>query len=237
MKTLKSSPSSRFAQMKSVFLVVMACVTLGSLAAGCSFPASLSAPTSTSTETSTPIPPTDPPVPTSTATSLPTDTPTVTPTLPPTETPTPSDTPTATLPPPTPSGEDAIYVYYIQLDTDGPVACGDSLIPVNTGVARTGNIEADVATALGRLFYQREFFGNLYNALFRSNMSVKSVEFEENTGLVNVYLDGTYVRSDDRCDDRRVRAQVWTTIKQFKEIKITYVLLRTALLGDLLDTK
>ncbi len=139
-----------------------------------------------------------------------------------------------TAPPPTPSGEDAIYLYYIQLNTDGPVACGDSLIPLNTGVARTGDVEADVAVALGRLFYQREYFGNLYNALFRSNMSVTRVEFEENTGLVNVYLDGTYVRSGDRCDDRRVRAQVWTTIRQFKVIKTVYILLRTSLLGDLL---
>jgi hypothetical protein len=103
-------------------------------------------------------------------------------------------------------------------------------------MARSGNIEADVATALTRLFYQREFFGILYNAIFRSNMSVKSVEFVEDTGLINIYLDGTYVRSGDRCDDSRVRAQVWTTIRQFKEIKTIYILLRTSLLGDLLAT-
>jgi hypothetical protein len=141
-----------------------------------------------------------------------------------------------TEPPPTPSGEDAIYLYYILLDSDGPVACGDSLIPLNTGVARSGDVAVDVTLALGRLFYQREFFGNLYNPLFRSNMSVKSVEFDEKSGLINVYLDGTYVRSGDRCDDRRVRAQVWTTIRQFKQVKTIYILLRSSLLGDLLGS-
>ena len=237
MKKAKSFLANRRVRAQVLIRTLIASLVLAILVGGCSLPASLSAPTATQTETATPIPPTDTPVPTPTATQIPTDTPTVTLTSIPTETPTPSETPTSTMPPPTPSGEDAIYVYYIQLDTDGPVACGDSLVPLNTGMARTGNIEADVTTALSRLFYQRQFFGNLYNALFRSNMSVNSVEFEENTGLINVYLDGTYVRSDDRCDDRRVRAQVWTTIKQFKEIKSTYVLLRTALLGDLLDTK
>jgi hypothetical protein len=220
-----------------VWLKAFLLVAIFSLVGECNFPAGLlAAPTSTSTATYTPVPPTDTPVPTATATLSPTETPTITATLPPTETPTPSETPTMTVPPPTPSGEDAIYVYYIQLDTGGPVACGDSLVPLNTGMARTGNVETDVTIALTRLFYQREFFGNLYNAIFRSNMSVKSVEFEENTGLVNVYLDGTYVRSGDRCDDSRVRAQIWTTIRQFKVIKSVYILLRTSLLGDLLDT-
>jgi hypothetical protein len=172
-----------------------------------------------------------------TATLPPTETATVTLTSFPTDTPTPTETPTSTQPPPTPSGEDAIYVYYIQLNTDGPVACGDSLIKANTGLWRTGDIAADVKTALGRLFYKTKFFGGLYNPVYLSNMSVTTVDFNESTGLVNVYLDGTYVRSGDRCDDGRVHAQIWTTIRQFKAIKTVYILLRTALLGDILATR
>jgi hypothetical protein len=172
-----------------------------------------------------------------TATLPPTETATVTLTSFPTDTPTPTETPTSTQPPPTPSGEDAIYVYYIQTGTDGPVACGDSLIKANTGLWRTGDIEADVKTALGRLFYKSKFIGALYNPVYLSNMSVTTVEFHESTGLVDVYLDGTYVRSGDRCDDGRVRAQIWTTIRQFKAIKTVYILLRTALLGDILATR
>lgn len=180
--------------------------------------------------TATPIPPTI--TPTATATLAPSATATELPT----ETPTPSSTATETLIPPTPSGEDAVYVYYIQLETGGPVSCGDSLIRANTGAWRIGNVEADVTTALNRLFYKREFIGSLYNPIFRSNFQVQSVEFKDFSGYIEVNLVGTYVRSDDRCDDSRVRAQVWTTIRQFAGVKTVKVLLNGNLLGDILAT-
>jgi hypothetical protein len=128
-------------------------------------------------------------------------------------------------------------VYYIQLNTGGPIACGDSLIKANTGVRRSGDLKADVATALTRLFTKQKFIGGLYNPVYLSNMSVTSVDFEDYTGTVKIQLDGTYVRSGDRCDDRRVHDQIWTTVRQFKDVKIVYILLRTALLGDLLDRR
>ena len=116
------------------------------------------------------------------------------------------------------------------------MACGDSLIKLNTGVARSGNVEADVAIALKRLFVKVENFGALYNPAFRSNIDVTRVEFKAYSGLVNVDLKGTYVRSGDRCDDGRVRAQVWTTIRQFPGVKTVYILLNGNLLGDILAT-
>jgi len=181
--------------------------------------------------TDTPLPPTHTPVP-ATSTSTPTKTATRTTTSSPTLT----ETPTETSPPPTASGEEAIYVYYIQLDTGGPVACGDSLIKVNTGAYRTGNIESDVASALSRLFNKQEYIGNLYNPVFRSNWKIQSINFKAYEGLVDVSLDGAYVRSDDRCDDSRVRAQIWTTIRQFSDVKTVYILLNGNLLGDILAT-
>jgi len=117
------------------------------------------------------------------------------------------------------------------------VACGDSLVRANTGLARSGDVEADVRTALGRLFFKRQYFGRLYNPVYLSNLNVESVKFEQRTGQVSVHLDGTYVRSGDRCDDGRVRAQIWTTIRQFEGIKTVYILLRDSLLGDILATK
>lgn len=176
------------------------------------------------TETFTLVPPSETPNPTSTQTYTPTDTPS------------PTETPTETLPPPTPSGEDAIYVYYIQLDTGGPVSCGDSLIKANTGVWRTGDIEKDVATALKRLFFKREFFGSLYNPVYLSNLEVSNVSFAKYYGEVSIDLNGTYVRSGDRCDDSRVRAQVWSTVRQFPEVKKVNILLNGNLLGDILAT-
>lgn len=187
--------------------------------------------------TVTPLPPTATiPAPTATI-PAPTSTYTITPSPLPSDTLTPSETPTSTSLPPTPSGEDAIYVYYIQLKTGGPVACGDSLVAANTGLARTGDVEADVRKALERLFFKRQWFGKLYNPVYLSNISVGSVKFDSDSGLVSVYLKGTYVRSGDRCDNGRVHAQIWTTIRQFEGIKTVYVLLNENLLGDILATE
>ncbi len=192
----------------------------------------LSSPT-TPPPTSTPIPHTETPLP-PTATPTATGTPTATPL--PTETPTPTDTPTSTSPPPTASGEDAIYVYYISLKTDGPVGCGDSLVKVNTGLYRTGDNEADIATALRSLFNKQQYIGNLYNPVYLSNWRVDSVDFKAYEGLASISLSGGYVRSGDRCDDSRVRAQIWTTIRQFPGVKTVYILMNGNLLGDILAT-
>jgi hypothetical protein len=125
-------------------------------------------------------------------------------------------------------------VYYIQKDTGGPVACGDSLIKVNTGLYRSGDNEADIKTGLSRLFNKQEYIGNLYNPVFRSNWKIQSINFKAYEGLADISLDGAYVRSGDRCDDGRVRAQIWTTIRQFPGVKTVYILLNGNLLGDIL---
>ena len=92
-------------------------------------------------------------------------------------------------------------------------------------------------TALGRLFFKRQWFGKLYNPIYLSNFAVADVTFDKYSGEISVNLKGTYVRSDDRCDNGRVRAQIWTTIRQFKDIKTVYILLNTSLLGDILSTE
>ncbi len=186
---------------------------------------------STPSGTPTPQPPTDTPLP---PTETVTPTASVTPI--PSDTPTPSETPTETAPPPTASGEEAIYVYYILLGDDGPLSCGDSAVKVNTGVYRTGDVETDVATALKRLFSKQQYVGNLYNPVYLSNWRVDSVEFKAYEGLVNVSLSGGYVRSGDRCDDSRVRTQIWSTIRQFPGVKTVYILMNGNLLGDILAT-
>jgi len=186
---------------------------------------------STPSVTPTPQPPTDTPLP---PTETVTPTASVTPI--PSDTPTPSETPTETALPPTASGEEAIYGYYILLGNDGPLSCGDSAVKVNTGVYRTGNVETDVATALQHLFNKQQYIGNLYNPVYLSNWRVDSVEFKAYEGLVNVSLSGGYVRSGDRCDDSRVRTQVWSTIRQFPDVKTVYILMNGNLLGDILAT-
>jgi hypothetical protein len=179
----------------------------------------------------TPLPPTDTPVP-----PTETGTPTNTATQPPTDTPAPTATPTETIPPPTASGDQAVYVYYILKDDGGPVGCGDTAVKINTGAYRTGDVATDVAVALNRLFNKQQYIGNLYNPVYLSNWRVDSVDFKAYEGQVNVSLSGGYVRSGDRCDDSRVRAQIWSTIRQFPGVKTVYILMNGNLLGDILAT-
>ncbi len=187
--------------------------------------------TSTSTLTPSPLPPTltatltpVPPSATPSATAVPSETPTSTPTV------------TNTLLPPTPKADEAIRIYTILLGSGGPVACGDSLVAINTGVKRSGDVAKDVHTALGYLFTKQKYFGELYNPAYLSNIKVDDVWFKAYSGVVSVRLSGTYVRSGDPCDDRRVRAQVWSTIRQFPGVKVVDILLNGNLLGDILAT-
>lgn len=188
-------------------------------------PTSESTPQPTAVWTETPLPPS------ATATF------TVSPTATSTQTSTQTFTPTNTVVPPTPSGDQAIFGYYIAVDTGGPIACGDDLIPVNTGAWRTGDIEVDVAEALRRLFFKQMYVAGLYNPIYLSNLEVVNVDYKAYEKQVSIDLAGTYVRSGDRCDDGRVREQIWTTVRQFPEVSKVYILLNGNLLGDILATR
>ncbi len=181
--------------------------------------------------TETPLPPTStftpmPPTATFTATLTPL----------PTDTATPSPTPTNTAPPPTPPNDQAINIYLVQTGTGGPIACGDSLIKINTGLWRTGDNAADIATALRSLLVKKKFIAGFYNPVYLSNMSLAGVDINPNTGAATVDFTGTYVRSGDRCDDGRVHDQIWTTIRQFGVKGSPLVRLNGNLLGDILST-
>jgi hypothetical protein len=211
------------------------------LLAACSSPVTQPVPTQSLSEpptavpaTKTPLPPTaTPPPPSPTATSLPTDTPTVLPTDTITVLPSATLTPTLAIPP-TVTGEDAIFIYLVDRGTGGPLACGDTLVPINTGQARSGDLAQDVQTALQNLFVKRQYILGLYNPVYISNISVTKVWYKEYSQTIYVRLEGTYVRSDDRCDTRRVREQIWATIRQFGGVKVVDILLNDNLLGDIL---
>jgi hypothetical protein len=168
--------------------------------------------------------------------SPPTATATASPTPVPTETPTPTATATPTEPPPTPSGDEAVYIYLVQTNTGGPIACGSSLIKVNTGLPRTGDTATNIAAALRRLLVKSKYMVGLYNPVYLSNMSVVSVTYNPDSGLATVDLTGSYVRSGDSCDDGRVHDQIWTTIRQFPGVRGVLVRLNGNLLGDILST-
>ncbi len=194
-----------------------------------------------------------PPSATSTATADPTATPTLTssstptqspPTATATETPTPSENPIA-LPtetqtqtanesaPAAPSASSGyVSMYLIQEDTGGPI-CGDSAIPVSSGVERKGSVESDVSNALKQLFsIKSEYVGGLLNSLYRSKLRVNSVKFNSKNGLITVDLQGSYRPTGDPCDNSRVRGQIWSTIRQYEEVKATNIYLDGVPFGD-----
>ena len=78
--------------------------------------------------------------------------------------------------------------------------------------------------------------GLLGEDVYLSNLEVSNVDFKKYYGEITVDLKGTYVRSGDRCDDSRVRAQVWSTVRQFPEVKKVNIFLNGNLLGDILAT-
>jgi hypothetical protein len=127
-------------------------------------------------------------------------------------------------------------MFFILLDTDGNVGCGDSAVGYRTGLMRSGDIAADVKTALARLFgVKSEYLGETYNPVFRSNLAVNSVSFDSSDGLINVELTGTYTPSGDDCDNTRVKAQIWNTIRQYRDVKKTNIYLNGIPFGDRLS--
>jgi len=126
-----------------------------------------------------------------------------------------------------------VKIYFIRLKTGGSAGCGDSLIAVSSGVKISGDVAEDVAAGLERLFAVRDkFLGDLYNPLAASNIRVEKVDFERTNGLITVYLRGTYKPSGDACDHTRVKAQVWSTVRQFRAVKLTNIYLNGIPFGD-----
>lgn len=169
-------------------------------------------------------------VPTNTATQVPSDTPTALPTA--------TFTPTAQS-----QSQSGIHgssgnvkIFFILLDTGGPVGCGDSLIWVGSGAVQTGDIAEDVNAGLKQLFsYRNEWVGGMYNPLFRSSIKVADVTFDSGSGLITVNLSGSYVQPDDPCDNTRVRVQVWATVRQYAGVTSTNIYLNKSPFGDKLS--
>lgn len=178
---------------------------------------------------------------TPTQTPSPTDTPTVIPSATPAPVDTETPTPTASPTPPLPIGagafasvsEGTVRIYFIRLKTGGTTGCGDSLVAMSSGVRISGDIAEDVAAGLERLFALKDkFIGDLYNPLYASSIRVEKVDFDSRSGLIAVYLRGTYKPSGDDCDHTRVKAQVWSTIRQFRGVERTNIYLNGIPFGD-----
>ncbi|HEY5670657.1 MAG TPA: hypothetical protein VIS10_11710, partial [Anaerolineales bacterium] len=67
-----------------------------------------------------------------------------------------------------------------------------------------------------------------------SRLRVEKVDLDKG-GLIEVWLSGTYKPSGDPCDNSRVKAQIWNTIKQFRGVKKTNIFLNRIPFGDRLS--
>jgi hypothetical protein len=127
-----------------------------------------------------------------------------------------------------------VVYYLIHLGTGGPDGCGDSLIGINSGIKRTGDLEQDIINALNSLFNLRtEYSGNFYNALYESSLKAKFVDI--NGRHVTVYTRGTVVRPKEDCDKERFRIQVFTTVRAFAQVDTATIYANDVFLGDLLE--
>ncbi len=226
-------------------MMILAISLLAACSSPTATPVSLPASATPLPATATPASPTATEIPTSTPTSTatlppPSETPTATPTQSPTETPTEALTETPTTIPTQSGGQaalpgatkDNVWIYLIQENVNGPI-CGDAAVPVNSGVPRTNDISKNVKEALKVLFsYKSEYVGGLLNPLFRSNIRVESVSFNSKNGLITVELSGTYKPTGDKCDNTRVKAQIWQTVRQFSAVKATNIYLNGIPFGD-----
>ena len=223
-----------------IYLVLISSILLSACATATPIPPTATPqPSDTPLPTETPIPPTatftvtpsETPTPTATFTETPTNTPTET--LTPTETAT--ETPTNT-PAPAWADPNAIKIYVTHLGTGGPNACGDTIVGISSGFSRTGDTKEDIRIALDTLFASGSNVGAYHNATYPSSFRVSEVEFNKSSGNAVITLKGTYVKPSDYCEGSRYHDQVWSTARQFKEVKTVDIWLDNGkLLGDLLS--
>lgn len=219
------NPLGRAAGRLAIFLLLLAGL------AGCNFPG-LALPTPTPAPTSTPLPTVTPPP---TETPLPSPTFTLAPSLTP-----PPATPTLPPPPPTAaatlSADQAILVYYINKNETGQFGCGEALWYIKTNQPKSGQVASDIRYALTTILnYHNETIGSLYNPGYASSLAVSNVELSSN-GVV-VSLSGTYNKTKDPCDGRRLIDQLRQTIKQFPGIASIQITINGTPIADVISRK
>jgi hypothetical protein len=125
-----------------------------------------------------------------------------------------------------------IVKYLVLQGTGGSTGCGDSLVPVSARFVRTGDVKEDVKIAITSLFSTgTQYAGNLYNPLFLSKLRVTDVSFNKSAGNVTIHLTGSFTKPKEDCDKLLYRAQVWSTARQFPEVKHATIWLNKYCLG------
>jgi hypothetical protein len=144
---------------------------------------------------------------------------------------TPPPLPTASLTPTLVDG--GVFYYLVAENTGGPFACGDSLLRVYPGIAKTGDIETDLRSAMNAMFSNsHHHYNGLLNPLHASSLWFADAAFQGSE--LHVRLRGDLVRPKDDCESKRMYAQVWQTIFHNSGQDRAVVWLNQALFADLL---
>jgi len=145
--------------------------------------------------------------------------------------------PTATQVPLTPTrAQQTVKIFLIALEDNGQsgplVGCGDSVIPVTVVIPSTQGV---LKAALGKLLSIKEqHYGEsgLYNALYQSDLHLKSVTIDQ--GKAIIYLTGTLMLGGV-CDNPRVEAQIEQAALQFSTVSSVEVFIDDIPLEDVLS--
>jgi hypothetical protein len=125
-------------------------------------------------------------------------------------------------------------IYLIAVDDGGEVdklvGCNDSVVPVEVEIEPT--IAPLTAALEALLSVESRSYGEseLYNALYRSDLRVVSVDIDERTAIIR--LSGS-VQLGGVCDTPRVQAQIRQTALQFRTVDAVNVTIDGRSLDDL----
>lgn len=134
--------------------------------------------------------------------------------------------------------EQTIKIFLIALEDNGQsgtlVGCSDSAIPVTVTVPATQGV---LKAALEKLLSaKKQFYGEsrFYNALYQSDLQVKSVTIEQGKAIIQ--LAGT-VMLGGVCDAPRFEAQIKQTALQFSTVSDVAVFINDTPIEEVLSLK
>jgi hypothetical protein len=143
--------------------------------------------------------------------------------------------PTSTIEPSPTQKQKGVIYYLVALNTGGPVGCGDTLIPVYTGIPTSGDIEKDIHNALHALLKLKvKDFGGYYNPLYNAHLNTGGVKYNPDSGNVTVNLSGSIPKPEDECEYHRVRGVLWETVRHYKKVNGVTYWIGDKLIGDLI---
>jgi hypothetical protein len=146
---------------------------------------------------------------------------------------TPEPTPT-TEPSPTLVQKGVIF-YVVAKDTGGSLGCGDTLIPVHTGIPSSGSLEKDIHIGLHALLKLKvKDFGGYYNPLHNAHLNTGKITVKKGGGNVRVELNGSIPKPKDECEYHRVRGVLWETVRHYRSVSGVTFWIGDKLVGDLI---